>query len=123
MMTKQEIFDTVVTHLRAQGIRSMRGCTCVYRGPEGRKCAIGALIPDEDFKPEWEGYIVGSRSEEPGNQELQDYFVFKFGLHNIGFLIDLQRLHDRDDLYTPSWEEQFVRMATNHGLTIPESKS
>lgn len=46
--TNQEIFDTCLTHLRAQGRRSIDPISgfCVYRGPDGLKCAIGALIPN-----------------------------------------------------------------------------
>lgn len=48
-MTDQEAYDTALAHLREQGARcysDTRGGGCLYRGPDGRKCAIGALIPD-----------------------------------------------------------------------------
>jgi len=50
-MTRQEWFDTSVRGLRAQGGPSVCEVSgfCVYRGPEGRKCAIGFLIPDEKY--------------------------------------------------------------------------
>lgn len=55
-MNAQEIFDKVATHLFAQGVRAygltdpVTGDTnCLYRGPNGTKCAVGVLIPDEDY--------------------------------------------------------------------------
>jgi hypothetical protein len=60
-MTPQEIYDTVAKHLFAQGVRS-RGkkpgsedTGCLYRGPEGTKCAVGVLMSDEVYDPEMEG--------------------------------------------------------------------
>ena len=50
-MTNQQVFDTCLTHLRAQGRRSTDPISgfCMYRGPDGLKCAIGALIPDTAY--------------------------------------------------------------------------
>lgn len=63
-MTNQEIFDKVATHLFTQGVRSVsKTCLndasfdadyCLYRGPNGTKCAVGCLIPDEDYDPTME---------------------------------------------------------------------
>jgi hypothetical protein len=59
-LTRQEIFDKVATHLLTQGRRSMNeaGISCAYRGEDGLKCAIGVLIPDDQYKPSFEGYSV-----------------------------------------------------------------
>ena len=50
-MTPQEIFDTVANHLLTQNRKSIHidghGDMCMYRGPDGTKCAVGCLIPDE----------------------------------------------------------------------------
>lgn len=50
---KQVIFDQVVFTLAKQGHQSidMTDGTCLYRGPEGRKCAVGILIPDDRYDP------------------------------------------------------------------------
>ena len=47
--TSQEEFDIVVKHLEQQKKRSVdtNGVVCLYRGPNGAKCAVGALIPDD----------------------------------------------------------------------------
>jgi len=54
-MTLQSAFDIVVRHARAQPKQSLsRGNAgdCVYRSPEGLKCFIGALIPDDKYHRE-----------------------------------------------------------------------
>lgn len=57
----QEIFDRVAEGLLGQGGPSMSDRfdeTCAYRGVDGRKCAIGHLIPDEKYFPDLEGKCV-----------------------------------------------------------------
>ena len=67
-MTPQEIFDTVAKHLFTQGCRSAEldedpHSACLYRGPEGRMCAVGVLIPDELYNTDMEFqnavYLIG----------------------------------------------------------------
>lgn len=49
-MNAQEIFDKVATHLFTQGRRAKNTeGKCVYRAPDGAKCAVGILIPDADY--------------------------------------------------------------------------
>ncbi len=51
-MDKQAVFNTVAKHLLTQGRQAMdSGGHCVYRGKDGLRCAIGALIPDEVYDP------------------------------------------------------------------------
>lgn len=57
-MTAQEIFDKVLFSLRKQGKASTKYGRCMYRGPDGLKCAVGHLIEDADYRPAWEGRSV-----------------------------------------------------------------
>ena len=91
-MTPQEIFNTVALHLFAQKCRSASGpegmMTCLYRGPNGTKCAVGALIPDELYNPDMEHNIL---------QELMKFTEFELPSYfadNLNLLSDLQRNHD-----------------------------
>lgn len=52
--TDQEAFDIAARHLLKQGRRSTRHGDGAYRGDDGLKCAIGALIPDEVYQWEWD---------------------------------------------------------------------
>ena len=93
-MNRQEVFNTVKEHLLRQGTRSIwhySSSTCLYRGPEGRKCAIGCLIPDEYYQPSMEGIAIDSFRGE------FDYVLSYLGVNcddDIEFLQDLQNVHD-----------------------------
>lgn len=55
----QQVYDTVATHLLAQG-RPAKAVfksvvQCAYRDHHGFKCAVGCLIPDDMYDPEMEG--------------------------------------------------------------------
>lgn len=55
MYTTQETFDMICEGLKAQNWqRSAVGTQCLYRGPNGRKCAVGLLIPDDDYDKDFE---------------------------------------------------------------------
>lgn len=60
-MTPREAFETVANHLLAQGrpSKNEKGM-CVYRGPDGLKCAVGALIPDKAYNPRMEDICASS---------------------------------------------------------------
>ena len=59
--THRELFERVRTHLLAQGRPSLdRSGGCVYRSPEGLRCAVGALIPDGAYHPGLEGLGASS---------------------------------------------------------------
>jgi len=61
-MTEQELFDIVYKHLMSQNAKSMMaraagpGFICAYRGNDGLMCAIGVLIPDEDYRADMERF-------------------------------------------------------------------
>jgi hypothetical protein len=59
-MTKQEIFDKVVKHFSIQRTGAYGDGACWYRTSDGRKCAVGALIPDEVYNPDCEEAPVGT---------------------------------------------------------------
>lgn len=98
-MTPKEIFNTVVTHLYTQKKQAYdnRNNTCAYRTPEGLKCAIGCLIPDDDYDYRMDGidsqgfYLGGSMEAIVANfpNNIPSYFK-----DNFDFLFKLQGIHD-----------------------------
>lgn len=44
----QTVFDRVCAHLAKQGRRASLNGSCKYLMPDGLRCAIGALLSDED---------------------------------------------------------------------------
>lgn len=93
-MTKQEIFDKVATHLLTQNAKSMNASGCAYRGAEGRKCAIGCLIPDEDYTPRLEGKTVMTATSKINVATAVNKSIRAKTLITLKFLQRLQAVHD-----------------------------
>lgn len=89
-MSKKDIFEYVIKHLQDQGVQSMKIDVCAYRGINGRACAVGCLIPDEYYKPIFEGKAIKSVL---GNYEITPVLGAFFYKH-LKLLDDLQWLHD-----------------------------
>lgn len=106
--TEQEIFDLAFNGLRAQGFRKSKGEKgCLYRGPDGLKCAIGHCIADSDYRSRFEGGRDRAFRAAGVSGQL---FVFAF---------HLQIAHDAST--SPSNMEHRLReLANNYELTIPE---
>jgi hypothetical protein len=103
--TKQEVFNIVYTHLFKQNKQSFDGYICCYRN-ENLKCAAGVLIPDECYKPEFEGRgwrrLVEENVVPPEHSDL---------------ICDLQFIHDT--LETEDWPKFLTDLAKRYGLEIP----
>lgn len=107
-MTRQETFDIVTKHLLTQNaVSEDEGGTCMYRGPNGLKCAVGVLIPDELHCPSMEG--------EPADGWMVADILRPLG-HDVELCADLQRIHDIG--YTDDWHEALADLACEHGLTF-----
>lgn len=87
-MNNQEFFDKTMEHLRKQGVPSARGASCLYRGPEGTRCAIGFHIPDDMYNLRMEGVGVSNL--------LQNYPELRSLFESVtpGLLSEMQTLHD-----------------------------
>jgi hypothetical protein len=119
-MNNQQAFDTMVQHLRKQGQRSRErdSTTCAYRGADGLKCAVGALIPDEIYNEEIEGksitrLLISERNTFP---ELSKLFE---GVDEQ-LLDGMQNIHDYSE--PNQWEYNFKSIAEDYNLnyTAPE---
>ena len=106
-MTKQEIFDRVARHLLTQKKHAMVNDACVYRTPDGLKCAIGCLIPNELYTPEIEGYSATKCQVV--------HVLLKVGISCIAFLNELQIVHDTYDV--DDWAPQLRRVAVKQKLS------
>lgn len=92
-MDAQEIFDVVAKHLGAQGRKSVQEGTtnCKYRGAGGCKCAVGILLTDEEYRPEFD-----ARSMRVQTIALEGYLPKRLRRHE-SFLADMQAAHDRPE--------------------------
>lgn len=103
-MTDQETYDIVKKHLLCQMKHSKTGYSCRYRGDNGLKCALGALIPDEKYGSEMDGQIY-----------YIDDLIVDLGLtQSPDFLGKLQSIHDG---YMPEeWAARLSAFAADRGL-------
>lgn len=116
-MNKQEIFDTVVNHLRQQGKRAYNDSEqmCMYRGPDGTKCAAGVFITDEEYRPDLEGKTITALITSGP-------FSDKYYLPKLAALIGehqelvsaLQSVHDQ--VAVEHWEDQLREVADQFRL-------
>ncbi len=118
-LDRQDVFNRVATHLLTQNKKSAiqrppekGGEFCVYRGPDGTKCAIGALIKDEFYSSDLErkycdhGVVIPAL-EASLNCCLSD--------DDKDFLRRLQRVHDSAPVV--AWRRCLRKEAKLHGLS------
>lgn len=127
-MTPQEIFDKVVNHLRAQNSKAMGPNTevhganttmayradkmiCMYRAPDGKKCAAGCLIQDDEYS-EWmegismDGVIYHPRCPPSLYERLREH---------LNLIAWVQSIHDTN--IVDQWESSLEFAARRFNLT------
>lgn len=107
---KQELFDAVVAHARTMTHKSQSEDEgrCYYRAPDGNRCFIGGIIPDEDYRPRFDNEM----SVTDANTILT---MLGFSDDNVLTLAcQLQDIHDNCDMN--EWEELFEMAALEHEL-------
>ena len=108
-LTKQDIFNIVANGMLKQGKKSEdRGSSsCLYRGPNGLKCAIGMLMPDNLYDSIMEGQSA-SESDVMKTLNVPNTVAF------ADFLDNLQGVHD--DHLPNDWDRELVNFAHHYGL-------
>lgn len=100
----QAIFNYIVEGLAKQGGPSIANYSCLYRGPGGRKCAIGQLILDDHYNENLEGKNIF-------NDEVFDAVKISWRLTGGAeitsdqgkFLKDIQICHDMAENENNRW--------------------
>jgi hypothetical protein len=79
--SREEVFNYIVQKLNEQGSLSQTECgSCFYRMKNGKRCAAGWLIDDEDYKPEFEGKAISELNLIPPK--------------HLDLVSNLQHIHD-----------------------------
>jgi hypothetical protein len=136
-MDRQAIFTKAYLGLKAQNFeRSMaifgahNHAQCAYRGENGMKCALGHCIPDEQYKPYFEG-LAPTNPNAYGSKEFPEYAERTRKAKEIGailgvetesdsfFLMALQSIHDKAS-DTDQMKDRLVIFAGQNGLTVPQ---
>jgi len=112
MRQRQKLYERMMAHLREQGQCVGSAGTCRYRGPNGLKCAVGALLKDEYYRAEFEGITPSGTTPTAG--KLRAALVASGVVEEKGiweFLRAAQReLHDE---ITQNWAETLECRAKN----------
>ena len=116
-MKNQTIFNKVLEHIRSMKHQSLNASgNCVYRTPDGNKCAVGCLIPNKDYSPKMDN-IDSTEISSVWHRFKALKRLFKDD--QLELLRDLQKVHD--DIC--NWSErgfvgnQLMRIiARKHGL-------
>lgn len=145
-MDYQDIFSKAYIAILNQGVPSMTGMACQYRGPNGTSCAIGHLLPADLRATVPEGSITYLLQQSQGTREFFGYANLRDVNDNSGrteFLQNLQSAHDfaalpenisGDDFdagvphfdvdvsldFLPSFKNNMRQIAEFYGLTVPE---
>lgn len=111
-LTQQQAFNIVWNGLKAQGWKkslSPDGHRCRYRGAEGRKCALGHLIPDDLYFRDMDLYNMDSTvvMRVIGQDQL------------IGMAPKLQIAHDNPGAI--GIIEALKSVAASYNLTVPDA--
>lgn len=116
-MKKQMIYDKVRKHLLRQGVRSYNEYedTCLYRGPNRTRCAIGCLVPFRVSMNRAEGLRVGAlRGCSDIVDALKKYEIYWDNMGDIAFLMELQDIHDCTK--PTAWKKELKAFAKTHNL-------
>jgi hypothetical protein len=109
-MNTQEIFDKVAKHLLTQNAKSGDGSNYLYRGPNGMMCAVGCLIDDKAYRPDFEKHRITSPTVK--DALLASGIVCQYD--NESLLTRLQMIHDYKDVV--NWKQQLESCANHFGL-------
>lgn len=119
---KQQIFDFVFEKINEQGrTSSNEDGGCEYRGSDGRKCAIGHLMRDDEYHDYYEGIgICYDNFQNPVARWAGDKGF------DLEFLSSLQDAHDsiiirdhgRRDM--EQWKTKMTSVALKYGLEAPK---
>lgn len=126
-MNRQDLFDRAVAGIRKQGGLALtdNGLGCLYLTKDGRRCAIGHLLPEGHpaLSPKVGMGVTNLFRNYP---DLNTYFGV--ASDDIQFLIELQRVHDKAGFATdytsnpatdhlPRFETAARALAEHYGLT------
>ncbi|KVS50666.1 hypothetical protein WK39_27780 [Burkholderia cepacia] len=119
-MTAQDVFDHVARHLLTQLERCDegmgRGSPCLYRGPRGLACAVGALIPQACYVPEMENRDVSGLQKWCMAVPFEPYWRLACFLdQHLPLLYALQKLHD--SMSPTDWPRELWNLACHRGLS------
>lgn len=122
-----EVFRKVSRHLLRQNRKSVGfdeyfdsiSNVCKYRGVDNMKCALGCLIPDEAYDPQFENLrpVDHLKSSKPEDGLAYKLWLVIEELHpgvQHALICDLQDVHDNRD--PVCWLSELAMVAKKYGI-------
>lgn len=114
----QDHFNKAYLGVIAQGKPSLNSTDryCVYRAPDGSKCAFGHLLKSKDYCKSMD--YAGGQS---ASTAIDTYNLKGFD-DNLDFYDSLQQCHDNaadDHDFVASFKNRMAVLAKDYGLTVP----
>lgn len=103
--TPMQVVEFVRNKLMEQGRRSttIDNDSCMYRGHDNTKCAVGHLIPDDKYREEFEKNNIATLVLDFPEIDLSNDWVV--------LLVELQKIHD--NVLVCNWEHSFNYLLSN----------
>lgn len=118
MLSANEIFERVSTHLLAQrAVSEDENGSCRLRGGEGRKCAIGSLIRDDLYRTDIEGVGIAYYRHVRDGALLRALYASSVDVYDdriVELLLDLEELHD--NAHVNEWPQLLAALGQRHAL-------
>lgn len=113
-VTAQDIFDMVAQHLLTQNKQAQDEVgDCQYRTDDGLMCAVGCLINEDEYSPQYEGCSCDHEDVIEAVERSLGIEISVEG-HVYNLLERLQQVHDN---WKPEdWRELLASVASEHGL-------
>jgi hypothetical protein len=108
LSAKQKTLNKGARHLRKQGKKSRENGKCLYRGPNGTRCPVGAMIPNRL-------YTVDLENQTPYCDDVET--ILKTLGYDVDVATDLQCIHDSNDV--EDWEKLLATVADKFNLVLP----
>lgn len=115
--TRQELFNQIYTGLAKQSFQVARESVyhnCSYLLDDGRKCAVGQLLPADVAL-----YIEDKCRGDSSIDEVVERGYIQCGPEVLEFLAKMQVLHD-SRTKRGTLQERLVEYAVENGLDVPE---
>jgi len=103
-MNTYQMFTTMRDHLLTMAQSNRLAGICLYRGPDGYRCAVGRLIDDKYYSENIERKGV---AQEPVIEAVSASVGRALTAFEIKMMADIQRIHDA--FGAPDWAQELER--------------
>jgi len=121
----QTMFNQAYQGIITQGGQSVDDCgECMYRGENGRSCAVGQIITDDEYLDRMDAYDhFESASTGTSVTDLDiDGLLPERLIPHVTFLEDMQHIHDNmDDI--EDFRFRMQKLATRYDLNVEEPET